>query len=156
MLSLDLTLRDMEDPLQGHPRYEKIRWASSSKDNVQIALDRQCNKTVAVKFFPRGSAISDYVRREILHHAELHHANVVALYHVFLTSKCIAPSCHTNHKRSTCVFSYLCVSLELGAQNLWQYVQTQGGRLPEDEVQSLFLQLLDGVEYCHSKRVANR
>ena len=93
--SLDLMLRDMEDPLQGHPRYEKIRWASGSKDNVQIALDRQCNKTVAVKFFPRGSAISDYVRREILHHAELHHANVVALYHVFLTSGYVAPASHT-------------------------------------------------------------
>ena len=52
--------------------------------------------------------------------------------------------------------SYLCISLELGSQNLWQYVHSRGGRLPEDEAQSIFVQLIDGVYYCHSQGVANR
>jgi len=35
-------------------------------------------------------------------------------------------------------------------------VHSRGGCLPEDEAQSIFCQLIDGVYYCHSQGVANR
>lgn len=77
----------VEDPLEGNPRYETIRWATPDKPNVQVALDRQRNTNVAVKFIRRGSSVRKHVRREILHHRSLQHPHVVQFYEAFLTPK---------------------------------------------------------------------
>lgn len=131
-------LRDFDDPLDGHPRYEKIRWANPDKPNVQVALDRMRNRNVAVKFIERGSKVTKHVRREILHHHSLVHENVIRFYDAFLTPR------------------YLAIVMELGEMNLWQYVINRGGRLAEEEARDFFRQLIIGLDYCHSKGVANR
>ncbi|GMH38144.1 hypothetical protein BSKO_06028 [Bryopsis sp. KO-2023] len=138
MLNLAQVMHDSDDPLERHPRYEKIRWASADKPNVQIALDRSRNQNVAIKFIERGEGVKKHARREIVHHRVLRHEHVVQFLEAFLTPR------------------YLCVAMELGEQNLWQYVRSQGGRLPEDLARELFCQLLLGLEYCHSVGVANR
>ena len=40
--------------------------------------------------------------------------------------------------------------------NLWDYFCSRGSRLAESEVQNFILQLLDAVEYMHSKNVIHR
>ncbi|CAD7699558.1 unnamed protein product [Ostreobium quekettii] len=131
-------LSDVDDPLAGHPRYEKIRWANPDKPNVQVALDRVASRNVAVKFIERGAKVTKHVKREILHHHSLVHRNVVRFYDAFLTP------------------TYLVIVQELGEMNLWQHVCNRGGRLAEEEARGFFRQMIEGLEYCHSMGVANR
>jgi serine/threonine-protein kinase SRK2 len=98
---------------------------------------------VAVKMLPRGNlvrAYRTYVKREIVHHSSLRHPLVIRLHEVLLTPH------------------HLCISMEYAkGGDLHSYLQRRPGcKLPEGEARWLFQQLILGLEYCHSRGVANR
>ena len=97
------------DPLEGHPRYEKLEDLSSGSFGFVLkARDKSANATppsalsirdlccreeqriCAIKFLPRGRTIRRYVLREILNHRSLRHPHVVQFYEVFVTADYLA------------------------------------------------------------------
>ncbi|GMH39178.1 hypothetical protein BSKO_07076 [Bryopsis sp. KO-2023] len=131
--------RPPRDPLEGHPRYEKISDLNSGSFGfVTKAKDKVTGRTVAIKFLQRGDRIQRYVEREILNHKSLRHPHVVQFYEIFLTEQ------------------FLAIVMEYADQgDLFLFVQRQV-RLREDLARWIFQQLVFGLDYCHKRGVANR
>lgn len=131
--------RPPKDPLEGHPRYEKISDLNSGSFGfVTKAKDKVTGRTVAIKFLQRGDRIQRYVEREILNHKSLRHPHVVQFYEIFLTEQ------------------FLAIVMEYADQgDLFLFVQRQV-RLREDLARWIFQQLVFGLDYCHKRGVANR
>ncbi|CAD7704929.1 unnamed protein product [Ostreobium quekettii] len=128
-----------ENPLEGHPRYEKVSDVNSGSFGfVMKARDRLTGRLVAIKFLHRGDKIHRYVQREILNHKRLRHPHVVQFYEVFLTEE------------------FLAIVMEFADQgDLFLFVQ-QRVRLKEDLARWIFQQLVFGLDYTHRRGVANR
>jgi serine/threonine protein kinase len=76
--------------------------------------------------------------REIHHHGQLHHPNIVSLYEILSTEA-----------------SIFLVSEHCPHGDLFDAL-TKSGRFPEAVVQKWFAQLVDAVDYCHSKGIIHR
>lgn len=93
---------------------------------------------VAVKFIPRGQAITKYVAREIVNHSTLLHPHIVQFKEVFLTK------------------DYLAIVMEyVAGGDMFAYVKRRGG-LEEDEARWFFQQLVMALDYSHEIGVVNR
>lgn len=127
------------NPLDNHPRYEKIKDLSSGSFGfVMKARNKKNDREYAVKFLPRGNAIQRYVLREILNHRALRHPHVVQFFEVFL------------------VDDYLGIVMEYADKgDLFSHVRERMV-LNEDFARWIFQQLIFGLDYCHRKGVANR
>lgn len=127
------------NPLEGHPRYEKVADLSSGSFGFVLkARKKGENQVYAVKFLPRGRNIQRYVLREILNHRSLRHPHVVQFHEVFLTH------------------DYLAIVMEYADQgDLFSFVQARN-KLSEEVARWIFQQLIFGLDYCHRKGVANR
>lgn len=93
----------MLDPLEGHPRYERLEdinsgtfgFVTKAMDKYRIcrltdSINCECREngtTVAIKFLPRGKRIPSYVEREIINHKALRHPHVIQFKEVFFTDK---------------------------------------------------------------------
>uniref|UniRef100_A0A061SGC3 Sulfur stress regulator n=1 Tax=Tetraselmis sp. GSL018 TaxID=582737 RepID=A0A061SGC3_9CHLO len=128
-----------DDPLENHPKYEKIRNLNrGSFGFVQLARRRDTRKELAIKFIERGDKISKNVEREIHNHRSLYHPHIIKFEEVFLTSK------------------YIGIAMEFAAGgDLFDFVVSRGG-LKEDEARWFFQQLICAVDYMHHKGVVNR
>lgn len=131
--------RAKPEPLEGHPRYEKIRDLNSGTFGfVQLARDKQSGELTAIKFIERGDKVTKYVEREIDNHRCLVHPHIVQFKEVFLTS---------NH---------LGIAMEFApGGDMFEYVVKKNG-LREDEARWFFQQLIVGLDYCHRMGVVNR
>ncbi|GIL70722.1 hypothetical protein Vretimale_3824 [Volvox reticuliferus] len=127
------------EPLDKHPRYEKIKDLNSGTFGfVQLARDRDTGETWAVKFIERGDKITKYVEREIMNHQCLVHPHIVQFREVFLTP------------------SHLSIVMEYApGGDMFEYVVKKNG-LREDEARWFFQQLIVGLDYCHRMGVVNR
>eukprot|EP00884_Botryococcus_braunii_P022447 jgi/Botrbrau1/8887/Bobra.0148s0007.1 len=127
------------NPLEGHPRYEKVRDLNSGAFGfVVLARDKETKEQVAIKFLAKGPKITKYVGREILNHSRLLHPHIVKFHEVFLTH------------------DYLAIVMEFaGGGDMFQYVKARGG-LEEPEARWFFQQLILGMDYCHKMGVVNR
>jgi serine/threonine-protein kinase SRK2 len=127
------------EPLEGHPKYQKIRALNSGTFGfVELALDKTNGQQVAVKFIERGDKVTKYVEREILNHRCLMHPHIVQFREVFLTPQ------------------YLGIAMEFAAGgDMFEHVVRKGG-LKESEARWFFQQLIVGVDYVHRMGVANR
>ncbi|KAL6779047.1 SNRK2E [Auxenochlorella protothecoides x Auxenochlorella symbiontica] len=111
---------------------------------VILARDTRDNALVAIKLLPRGDFIATfktYVMREIMHQGSLWHPHVVALREVFTTPQ------------------YLAIAMEYAAGgDLFRHLRHErpAQRLPEAEARRVFQQLVIGLDYCHTRGVANR
>eukprot|EP00877_Chromochloris_zofingiensis_P012447 jgi/Chrzof1/7456/Cz02g24200.t1 len=127
------------EPLDGHPRYEKIRDLNSGTFGfVQLARDKQTGELIAVKFIERGDKVTKYVEREIINHRCLVHPHIVQFKEVFMTPQ------------------HLCIAMEFASGgDMFEYVVKKNG-LREDEARWFFQQLIVGLDYCHRMGVVNR
>lgn len=108
---------------------------------VYKAQDRETHELVALKRINLNSVeegIPCTAIREIAILKELHHPNIVRLLNVF----------HSESKL-TLVFEYC-------DQDLKKYMDSCRGAPDPANIQSLMLQLLRGLEYCHAHRILHR
>lgn len=109
-----------------------IVYKAKNKDNGQIvALKR-------IRLDSDDEGVPCTAIREISLLKELQHRNIVKLYDVI----------HTERKL-TLVFEYL-------DQDLKKYLDDHGGIISRTVIKSFLYQLIDGVGYCHEKRVLHR
>lgn len=81
----------VEDPLQGHSKYERVEEVNSGSFGLVLKASDKTQKTpVAIKLLPRGPQIHNGVEREILNHKSLKHPHVIQFKEVFLTEKYLA------------------------------------------------------------------
>jgi serine/threonine protein kinase len=101
----------------------------------------QTGQKVAIKIISK-SALSEEERRcvrteaEVMHFVK--HTNVVALYHV------------VENRTNVC----LCMEFAGGGE-LFEYIVKQQ-RLQESEARKLWIQCLDGIGYCHDRKIVHR
>ncbi|CAL5225961.1 g8763 [Coccomyxa viridis] len=129
-----------DDPIYGHPRYQKIRTlGQGSYGVVMLAVDKQTREKVAIKFWPRGAeCINVDVQRELHHHSGFNHPNVIMFREVFITA------------------DHVGLAMELAPNgDLFKKVRDAKG-LAEAEARTIFQQLILAVDYCHRMGVANR
>lgn len=110
---------------------------------VVLARSARTGELVAIKLIERGEFVRTfrtYVMRELLHHGSLAHPFVVRLREVLLLPR------------------HLAIVMEYAAGgDLFRHLEARpGGRLPEAEARWVFQQLMVGLDYCHSRGVANR
>ncbi|KAL6770548.1 SNRK2F [Auxenochlorella protothecoides x Auxenochlorella symbiontica] len=98
---------------------------------------------VAIKMLPRGEFIRNYktyVKREIVHQSSLRHPSIIRLREVFMTP------------------THIGVVMDCAnGGDLHAYITRRPAmRLCEEEARWFFQQLVVGLDYCHSRGVANR
>ncbi|KXZ49463.1 hypothetical protein GPECTOR_21g689 [Gonium pectorale] len=127
------------------PRFQTIKFLGKGGQGfVQLAYDNLHKQRVAIKYIDRGwsRGFYKYVLRETLNHQQLSlckHPHIVEFHEVFLTP------------------SYLAVVMEyVSGTNLQHYLESAGGKLPEDVVRFIFQQLIIAVDFCHKKGKVNR
>eukprot|EP00762_Andalucia_godoyi_P005701 ANDGO_06448.mRNA.1 5'-AMP-activated protein kinase catalytic subunit alpha-1 len=100
----------------------------------------ESDKPLAVKLIPVGScADMSRIDTEVAIMTRLHHENVVELYDVVVDNN----------------FVYLCMEL-CGGGALSDYVSGDIGGLPSGIARWYFVQLVQGVQYCHTHGVCHR
>ena len=110
---------------------------SQTEYDTELSAGR-AGENVAIKFIPRGQAITKYVAREIVNHSHLLHPHIVQFKEVFLTS------------------DYLAIAMEyVAGGDMFAYVKRRHG-LEEDEARWFFQQLVMALAYSHEIGVVNR
>ncbi|KAG8799542.1 hypothetical protein FRC16_004870 [Serendipita sp. 398] len=107
-----------------------------SYGKVRLGTHRLTGTRVALKQIPKS--VSAQLTREIHHHRQLHHSNIVQLYEVIAT------------ETSIWLVTELCTGGEL-----FDYL-VEKGRIDEHEARLLFGQLCLAVAYCHDQGVVHR
>ncbi|KAG8834763.1 hypothetical protein FRC17_007270 [Serendipita sp. 399] len=107
-----------------------------SYGKVRLGAHRLTGTRVALKQIPKS--VSAQLTREIHHHRQLHHSNIVQLYEVIAT------------ETSIWLVTELCAGGEL-----FDYL-VEKGRIDEYEARLLFGQLCLAVAYCHDQGVVHR
>lgn len=120
---------------------------SFTKYPVYLAHDIDQNKPVALKLFPIKSNSSINFLREIQILSALSHPNIIKLYETASQE----PSTFSNKEDDPFTF----VALEYASYGDLFEIVSRAGHLPENLARTLFSQLLDSVEYMHSKNVAH-
>ncbi|CAN8070715.1 unnamed protein product [Agarophyton chilense] len=109
---------------------------------VRLAVDETTGMEYAIKIMDKShikaNELTLQVRREIAVMKAMTHPNIVNLHAVLTSSKNL----------------YMVMDLVTGGE-LFDAVAEQG-RLPEPLARSYFQQLVDGIHYCHSRRVYHR
>lgn len=108
---------------------------------VKLGIVQSTGQRVAIKIISK-SALTEEERQcvrteaEVMHFVK--HPNVVSLYHV------------VENRTNVC----LCMEF-VGGGELFEYV-VRHTRLPEPEVRNLWVQAVEGVAYCHDRRIVHR
>ncbi|KAL6001882.1 CBL-interacting serine/threonine-protein kinase 21 [Asimina triloba] len=109
---------------------------------VKVAVNTETGQSVAIKIIDKTMVIEnklmDQVKREISTMKLLHHPNIVRIYEVIATKKKI----------------FLVMEYISGGQLSDKMSYTK--RLNENEARKYFQQLIDAIDYCHSRGVYHR
>jgi len=109
---------------------------------VKVAINIHTEREVAIKIIDKSVGKSEeelnQLQEEIRILSLLNHKNVVRLYDVIETDS----------------NTYIVMEFIEG-QELFDYLIARR-RLPEDEARTLFQQIVDGVDHCHSRKIAHR
>jgi len=123
-------------------KYKKVdKLGEGTYGIVYKAKNKETGQFVALKRIRLDSedeGVPCTAIREISLLKELQHRNIVTLYDVIHTEK-----------KLTLVFEYL-------DQDLKKYIDDHGGFISRSTMKSFLYQLLDGVAFCHEKRVLHR
>ena len=109
---------------------------------VKLGINRITNQKVAIKFLDKSKIIEkddlERIIREMKIYKELSHQNVIKVYEMLDTNK------------------YYMIIMEFYERGeLFNYI-VENGRLKEEETAYFFYQLINGIEYIHSKGIAHR
>ncbi|KAI9485501.1 MAG: kinase-like domain-containing protein [Benjaminiella poitrasii] len=107
-----------------------------SYGKVKLGMHKLTRRRVAIKQINKQHA--HLMAREIHHHRQLHHPNIVSLYEILSTETNI----------------YI-VSEHCAHGDLFDAL-SRHGRFDEFQVRSWFLQLLDAIQYCHLLGIIHR
>lgn len=143
--TLVIPLDDQLGSTLDHYTLDKL--LSHTKYPVYLATDTNQSKQVALKLFPVNSNSSINFQREIQILSNLTHQNIISLHE----NASHEPSNFSSSQNEP--FTY--VALEYANYGDLFEIVSKAGHMSEGLVRSLFSQLLDSVEYMHSKNVAH-
>ncbi|XP_065839225.1 cyclin-dependent kinase 2-like [Oscarella lobularis] len=129
----------MVDPVEKFQKIEKV--GEGTYGVVYKAKDRATGKVVALKKIRLDSeteGVPSTAIREISILKELKHPNVVSLDDVIYSDK-----------KLYLVFEFL-------DQDLKRFMDTTRDGIPDGQIKSYLYQLLNGIAYCHSRRILHR
>lgn len=135
------------DYLADVPHYEQNGFLGQGTFGIVVkALDLRTEPPleVAIKLLPRGDIVKSYktyVKREIENQSRLRHPLIITIKEVFLTPGHLAIA--MEYAQGGDLFNYT-----LGHRPM--------GRLAEQQARWIFQQLIIGLDYCHSRGIANR
>lgn len=139
--------RGIVDYLADVPHYEQICLLGQGTFGIVVkAMDLRTDPSleVAIKLLPRGDIVKSYktyVKREIENQSRLRHPLIITIKEVFLTPGHLAIA--MEYAQGGDLFNYT-----LGHRPM--------GRLAEQQARWIFQQLIIGLDYCHSRGIANR
>ncbi|GAN05955.1 pkinase-domain-containing protein [Mucor ambiguus] len=107
-----------------------------SYGKVKLGVHQLTCRLVAIKKISKKHA--PLMAREIHHHRQLHHPNIVSLYEILSTET-----------------SIFIVSEHCPHGDLFDALAKKG-RFPEPHARRWFLQLIDAIQYCHSLGIIHR
>lgn len=110
---------------------------------VKLGTHFETGRTVAVKILNKAKILEKGMKEHVAHEIEIlktlgTHPNIAPLYEVI----------------DSPTDTYLVLE-NIGGGELYDYLAEQG-RLEEDEARRLFQQLINGIDYCHSKDIVHR
>jgi serine/threonine protein kinase len=110
---------------------------------VKLATHINTGQTVAVKIMNKAKILQQGMQQKVEHEIQIlrnlgRHPNIAPLYDVV----------------DSPTDTYLVLE-NLGGGELYDYL-AERGRLEEEEARNIFEQLIDGIDYCHSKDIAHR
>jgi serine/threonine protein kinase len=103
---------------------------------VKKGIHKLTGRLVAIKKISKQHA--PMMAREIHHHRQLKHSNIVMLYEMITTESCIH------------IISEYCPNGDL------LDALTDNGRCSEIRVHKWFRQLTDAIKYCHTRGIVHR
>ncbi|KAI7849641.1 hypothetical protein BDC45DRAFT_539908 [Circinella umbellata] len=107
-----------------------------SYGKVKLGVHQITGKRVAIKKISKQHA--PLMAREIHHHRQLRHPNIVTLFEILSTESAIF------------IVSEYCPNGELFD------LLTESGRFTEQRAQTFFRQLVDAIRYCHERNIVHR
>lgn len=110
---------------------------------VKLATHINTGHTVAVKIMNKAKIMQQGMQKKVEHEIQVlrnlgRHPNIAPLYDVV----------------DSPTDTYLVLE-NLGGGELYDYLEERG-RLDEEEARNIFEQLIDGIDYCHSKDIVHR
>ncbi|KAI8139168.1 hypothetical protein BJV82DRAFT_673027 [Fennellomyces sp. T-0311] len=103
---------------------------------VKLGVHQITGKRVAIKKISKQHA--PLMAREIHHHRQLRHPNIITLFEILSTESAIF------------IVSEYCPNGELFD------LLTESGRFTEQRAQAFFRQLVDAIRYCHERNIVHR
>lgn len=109
---------------------------------VYLAKNLKSGQTVAIKVFDKErvfkAGLTEQIKREISVMKMVNHPNIIKLYEVMATKKKI----------------YFVIEYAKGGE-LFQKI-AKGGRVKEESAHKYFRQLIDAIDFCHSRGIYHR
>ena len=109
---------------------------------VKLGVNKATNQKVAIKILEKSKILEtddlERIIREMVFIIEFDHPNVVKVHEIFETEE-----------------NYLIIMDYCPGGELFNYI-VQNRRLDDDEASFFYYQLINGIEYVHSKKIVHR
>lgn len=135
------------------PRFAEIEPRGFGANGiVYSAIDRDCDKKVAIKRISFGDSVScKYAFREVMVLRRMQHENIVGTHEILgLNGKSLDCESNLDVGELQCVY----VVQDLLDADLYNVIQS--GQMREEHVKFFMYQLLRGLKYLHSANVVHR
>ena len=143
LMSTNTTINLYDKVNIGDFKIEKLL-GQGSYASVKLAFEKSTNKKVAIKIYEKYRLSDPHrmnnVKREISILKKMDHRNIIKLFYAL------------DEKRQIfLIMEYI------GHMSLHAYLKTKSGRkLEEREAKKLFFQIVQALNYCHSKNIVHR
>jgi len=134
---------DSSNPLGCFTIQKKL---SKSRFSVYQALDTKYNRQVALKVFPKSSCTLHNFQKEQYFFNKLNHPNILRMFEAVESSQ-------STIEEENGTVSY--ISLEYAKHGDLFGIISKSGYMSEPLARTLFAQLVEGVSYIHSRKVAH-
>jgi len=140
-----ISFEKFNEPPKTSPEFYRIgkMLGKGAFGRVNLAMHKMCHQLVAVKsinkqYLSEDESSKKKLMQEIMILQKIRHGNIVKLYDSFETGK------HVVFVMEMC-----------SGGDLLNYVRKRR-KLPEDVAKYVFRQVVDGLAYCHAKRIVHR
>lgn len=157
-------------PCEGFERVSHLQ--SGAFGMAFLERDIATGEQVAIKYLPRGAAITVNVQRETISHRLLRHPNVIAFKKALCTATHLASASRPRREggrnaargrsrvprtsRARGRLSPVVMEFAAGGELFTRIASSTAQRFGESQARFFFMQLLAGVGYVHSQSMAHR